>query len=238
MVTAKHVAEKLHPPFVIRINKKGGGAGLIHIERPTDIKWCFHPTDMTVDIAVTAIDLPGWTDASSYSTDGVLVTDPPDIAQLGAGDLAFVVGLFHLHRGELSNLPIVHSGNIALMPGDERIPVDDMQIEGYLVQANAISGCSGSPVFATRSVIWTVNKGKEAEKKIAGHTAMATLIGVWSSSWKVSKSEIVAVRTNDDDQKGTLAPLGMGIVIPASKLADILLGKELMAEHKKRLIRS
>ena len=65
LVTAKHVANRLVPPFVLRVNKKGGGAGLIHIERPEDIEWCFHPTIETVDIAVTSIRLPSWVDMTA-----------------------------------------------------------------------------------------------------------------------------------------------------------------------------
>ena len=56
LVTAKHVAEKLHTPFVIRFNKKGGGSDLVHIDRPADIRWFTHP-DKTVDLAVAAIEL-------------------------------------------------------------------------------------------------------------------------------------------------------------------------------------
>jgi hypothetical protein len=226
LVTAKHVAKELHAPFVVRMNKKGGGARLLHFERPEDIEWCFHPTDDAVDIAAAPIEVPSWADQRGYLADGVLKTDAPQIAEIGPGDHAWVVGLFHLHKGEKANLPIVHSGNVAMLPGDELIPVDGKMVEGYLVQANAISGCSGSPVFATRTLIL---KNADGVPSVAAATPTCTLIGVWSSSWKVSQSSIVAVRNDNDDGSGKLAPLGMGVVTPASKLADILRGEELMS---------
>jgi hypothetical protein len=231
LVTAKHVAQKTDPPFVIRINKTGGGADLVHVDHTSDIRWCYHPTDKTADVAVAAIDLPSWADLSSYGTDGVLVSDLPNIAAIGARDIAFVVGLFHLHSGKRSNLPIVHTGHIAMLPGAELIPVEDTKVEGYLVQTNAISGCSGSPVFAC-NMLFTEWSGR----KLAVYEGRASLIGVWSASWKVKRSEIVAVRTDDgdeEDEKGTLAPLGMGIVTPVSKLADILRGEELMQSRER-----
>lgn len=227
LVTAKHIAEEMHPPFVIRVNKKGGGAGLIHIERPQDISWCYHPTDNSVDLAVAPIDAPSWIDAASYGIDDLFAPDP-NWATIGAGDPVWVVGLFHFHRGEKSNLPIIHTGHIAMLPGDERIPVRGEMVSAYLVQTNAISGCSGSPVFATRTVIFTLG-----DQKMVGHFAGATLLGVWSSSWKVKESQIVAIKTDADDPTKIAAPLGMGIVTPAAKLVDIFRGEALMRAREK-----
>jgi hypothetical protein len=96
------------------------------------------------------------------------------------------------------------------------IPVDGSRVEGYLMQANAISGCSGAPVFSTRTVILKLPK-----HKVAGSSGNLNLIGVWSSSWKVKQSEIVAVRSDARDAR-TLPPFGMGVVTPLSKLVDIL----------------
>ena len=66
LVTARHVAEKLIPPFVIRMNKKGGGANLMHVERPGDMTWCIHPTDNSIDLAVAPIEIPSWADVVAY----------------------------------------------------------------------------------------------------------------------------------------------------------------------------
>ena len=227
LATARHVAEKLHPPFVMRINKKGGGAGLVHFERPEDINWCFHP-DATVDLAVAPINVPSWADATALPADPIFGEDIALISELDAGDIAWVVGLFHLHHGRQANVPVVHTGHIAVLPGDEFVSVDGKLVSAYLVQANAISGCSGSPVWACNTTFVRLN----GKRIVGGHGPLAFLLGVWSSSWKVEKSQIVSVRTDEDDVQGTAAPLGMGIVTPAAKLGEILKGEEMMRARK------
>lgn len=221
LVTAKHIAEKLHPPFAIRFNKKGGGADLVHFDRPEDIDWCFHPTDETVDIAVAPCMTPDWADSRGLRASDVIEVHPKELASIGPGCIAYVVGLFHLHRGKKSNQPIVHVGNVAMLASDERVPVDGELVRAHLVQVNAISGCSGSPVFATRTV--AVEYG---ENCIMGTAKSTSLLGVWSAAWKVKGSEITTVRT-DDNVEGDLAPLGMGVVTPAEYLVEILLSDKL-----------
>ena len=82
-----------------------------------------------------------------------LFDDAPDqLKDIDAGDNAFVIGLFHPHSGERKNVPVVFRGSVALLPSDELILVGGKQVEGYLVQTNAISGFSGAPVFATRTI--------------------------------------------------------------------------------------
>jgi hypothetical protein len=74
----------------------------------------------------------------------------------GAGSFTYTVGLFRLMSGEKRNLPVCHFGTIAVLPGDEKIPVKDWRdpekkrlifVEGYLVETHSLSGLSGSPVF-------------------------------------------------------------------------------------------
>jgi hypothetical protein len=217
LATAGHVAKQLTPPFVIRVNKKGGGAQLIHIERPSDIEWCFHD-DPTVDLAIAPILIPSWADACAINADG-MQDDLKSLDQVDAGDPVCVVGLFHLLSGKRRNIPVTHVGHIATMPKDELIPVEGTLQEGYLVQANAISGCSGSPVFTARSVKFSMG-----DKSIIGLHSYAPMLGVWTSSWKVKGSEIVTAGLPDVvcDASGVLAPLGMGVVTPLTKLIDIL----------------
>lgn len=216
LVTAKHVAEKLLPPFVIRFNRKGGGSGLHYIDAPEHIRWVPHP-DPTVDLAVASIEFPSWSDNLRYHISSVLSTEPMRLG-VGAGTEAHVVGLFHYVHGSKRNLPMVYPARVVALPDDERIPVGKQFVEGYLVQANPISGCSGAPVWAYEAV--------QVENAEIGAFFYAVgrlfLLGFWSSSWKVKGSEIVAIQADDyDDRKGELAPLGMGVVVPAGKLIDI-----------------
>ena len=115
LVTARHVAEKLPPPFVMRVNKKGGGAGLIHIERPEDIHWCHHPVDETVDIAVAPVSFPSWVDMTGLRATGLFDDAPNQLKDIDAGDNAFVIGLFHLHHGEKKNIPVVFRGSVCCL---------------------------------------------------------------------------------------------------------------------------
>jgi hypothetical protein len=228
LVTARHVADQLPYPFSIRLNKKGGGAGLHTIETKDRIKWHKHPDD-TVDLAITPYEVPEWADTIYFSLDHALRQEKMETKRIGAGDIAYVVGLFHLLKGEERNLPIVHTGHIAMLPGDEKIPVEGKQVEGYLVQANAISGCSGSPVFVRRGLSVLLppqlldRRAHNDSSPLVGEVAgSAWLLGVWQSSWKVKGSEIVSVKSDSDGSFKTMAPLGMGVVVPMSKVIEIL----------------
>jgi len=233
LVTARHVASKLAAPWVVRMNRKGGGAGVVEINRPQDVAWHYHP-DPTVDLAVAPLAVPEWADVTPVSADYSLHPFKMKSKRIDAGDLAFVVGLFHLLHGKEENRPIVHGGYIAMLPGDDRIPVTDQygeesEVEGYLVQANAISGCSGSPVFAIRSLEVEVPPSMFKDPKTMGNSPLngeipgsLWLLGIWQSSWKVKGAEIVAVRTDADVKSGMMAPLGMGVVVPVTKLFEIL----------------
>lgn len=229
LVTARHVAEKLHTPFVIRYNHKDKKARLLHIDTPADARWCFH-SDPSVDLALMPLDLPSSFSGMGLTLESLVDPDrsPTVWGQIDAGDPVCVVGLFHFRHGEKANLPIVHVGNVAMLPSDEPIPVDGKLVEGYLVQTNAISGCSGSPVFVAPYRTLTHNN----KKQLVGLSTKATLMGVWSSSWKVEQSKIISVRTDDDDKGSTAAPLGMGIVTPAYKILDILKGDDMSKAAK------
>lgn len=77
-------------------------------------------------------------------------------SNIGVGNFTYTIGLFRLLSGEKRNLPVCHFGTIAMLPGDERIPVTDwtdpdgrrrILVEGYLVKSQSLNGLSGSPVF-------------------------------------------------------------------------------------------
>jgi hypothetical protein len=224
LVTARHVAEVLHPPFVIRYNRKDKTAALLHVETPAQARWCFH-RDPTVDIAVMPLDFHSSFEGAGFVIESMMDggEQPQIIKDLQVGDPACVIGLFHLHHGTKANTPIVHTGHIAMLPSDELVEVDGKLVEAYLVQANAISGCSGSPVFGAP----TVTLSWEGKPALMGIGTRAALIGLWSASWKVEGSRVVTVRAEDGPPGITRAPLGMGIVIPVSKVVDIMTGAEM-----------
>src|SRR5207249_4040069 len=80
--------------------------------------------------------------------------------RIGIGDAVLISGLFAYLGGEKRNLPIVRMGNIAMMPGTERIPVERHKVrgrtiedvEGYLIEVRSRSGMSGSPCFVRATI--------------------------------------------------------------------------------------
>jgi hypothetical protein len=91
-----------------------------------------------------------------------------------------------------------------------------------LLQANAISGCGGAPVFAARTIPLPL-KGQNSKVLQSWVQGSIWLLGVWQPSWKVKGSEIISVKTDMQDRPGgEEAPLEMGVVIPAIKLLEVL----------------
>jgi hypothetical protein len=194
LITNKHIAEPLDDaPFLIRLNKASGGADIVSID-PVELaeKWHFHPTDPDVDIAVMPLNRD--LERAGYDTrvvgEAIFVNDSHIVGELiGVGDACYTVGLFRLMAGVGRNLPIVHTGNIALMPDEERIPTKDWlnsskrrYVEGYLVETTNLPGLSGSPVFVRLSFVHNINHdGILAPARMA--LATVFLLGVWQSSW-------------------------------------------------------
>jgi hypothetical protein len=158
LVTAKHVAAGFgDDPFSFRVNKLDGGSDTFDFDPLSD--GIHHPwfslDDPSVDVAVMPFnkDFRGAGYAAMLLPDS-FITQPN--LEIGIGDTCYAVGLFRLLAGSKRNVPIVHTGNIALMPGDEGILVNDwrdetgrstIESEAYLVEVANLPGLSGAPVF-------------------------------------------------------------------------------------------
>src|SRR5260370_39693629 len=160
LVTAKHLSHSLgRDPFLIRVNKKDGTAENLPAD---DVDWTEHP-DPTMDVSVVPLTIE---DQSKYEVDCLAqdcLFQPGEFDDLniGVGSGTFTMGLFQLLSGEKRNLTIVSTGNIAMMPGDEKIPVVDLTEpdqkrqsfgEGYCVESLSLKGLSGSPVFVRTEI--------------------------------------------------------------------------------------
>jgi hypothetical protein len=230
LVTARHVAENLDGgPFAVRVNRKGGDAELLDV----DVGWTYHP-DSLVDIAAIPLHL-GIRDgymAEYIRTETMATPDFLEAAEINVGDLCYTVGLFRFIFGTKTNLPLVHSGNIALMPpAGERIPVwNDKKkqtelVEGYLVEGRAINGASGSPVFVRWSFRYDgmINiKDPTDGNKIYPMLAegRVRLLGLLQGAWFLPPDAILAMghRTKPAD----VVPVGIGVVVPATKIIELL----------------
>jgi hypothetical protein len=155
LVTAAHVARSLarFGEFVTRVNMKNGPATE---EWAEGVNWYFHE-DGAVDVAVAEYVPPQGHDCVYFPSDQFLTKERREGKNIGAGDLVQIVGLFRLLSGTNRNLPIVHTGHLALVPEEgETIPQEHdgkiVDVEGYLVEAQTLQGLSGSPVFIRRTL--------------------------------------------------------------------------------------
>ena len=226
LVTARHVAEKVQPhgDMVIRVNKKGEDAVNLTVK---DIYWAYH-ADETIDVAVTPT--PGYLnpnefDVLYYNLDD-LVRPSADPFRVQCGDPICIVGLFHWHSGSGRNTPIVHSGNIALLPDPkERIPIVDgstdqkHMVEAYLVEAQTFEGLSGAPVFQREMVAL-----RDFEEHNGGPPIVATgaqLLGVYAGAWAGQPSATLASDRNWGPDKRI--PAGIGIVVPGERILEVVM---------------
>lgn len=102
--------------------------------------------DPSLDIAIH----PGYPNdqADHMILDRELAITPTIAQQLnvGIGDEIFITGLFANYTGEHRNVPILRVGNLAAYP-QERVQVQGVEMDAYLIEARSIGGLSGSPVF-------------------------------------------------------------------------------------------
>ena len=232
-VTAKHVA--VAPalrgrPFTIRFNAEGGGAKF-SIVNPGQSPWYFHD-ERSVDVAVRFCLVDETVDYRYFPSCLFHGTDA-NHEQIGPGDPTYTIGLFSYLAGTKSNQPIVHSGNIAAMPSDELIPVSDwenpdgeMEIEGYLVEQQTLGGLSGSPVFVRPTLALDGFKTERGMMNgMLSHNKFF-LLGLWYGAWE---AEVLAATGTGSP---VAVPLGMGVVIPAKKIMEVLNAPELKAMRR------
>jgi hypothetical protein len=238
LVTARHVAKQVQPhgDMGIRVNKKGEDAVTFRVK---DIYWAYH-TDETVDVAVTPTSVvlhPNEFDVVYYDL-ADLVRPSAHPYRVQCGDPICIVGLFHWLSGSGRNTPIVHSGNIALLPDPkENIPIVDQitgqlqKVEAYLVEAQTFKGLSGAPVFqremvAVRDLIYP-------EEHNGGVPIVATgaqLLGVYAGAWEGQPSATLASDRNWGP--GTRIPAGMGIVVPGERILEVVMNDPELKKHR------
>lgn len=242
LVTARHVAKTLGDiGWATRVNRLDGTCELIDAE---DIPWAFHPDD-TVDIAVCGFSLSRSAGYDFLYYDGeilLLNAEQESSADwVEVGDMCYTVGLWRLLEGKERNLPVVHTGSIARLPGEEKIPVRAPNkpggrelVDGYLVEAQTLRGLSGSPVFIRPSLNLAMDAtradpfgGSPERIELVAYHEHVKLLGLWQAAWDAPAGEVL---TAEHGRQNTV-PVGMGIVVPASKIIEVL---ELPAVHEKR----
>jgi len=210
LVTAKHVADALGSgAFWVRANLKNGKS--MNLRCVENQKWFLHPTDKAADVALIPIALDQTFDFSVLPSTMILTEKIRLENGIGVGDSVFITGLFVHHVGFAKNIPILRTGNIAMIP-DERIPIRKFgDMEAYLIEARSIGGLSGSPVF-------TLARSPEQ--------VTVLLMGLMHGHWCVDSETIIDEVSQDAGTKAGVN-VGIAIVTPATKILDIINGAEL-----------
>ncbi len=201
-------------------------------------RWYIHPDDATVDIAVAPLAhlsphlLAHKTVPESmfflHTNDAITYT--PEEAQaalhnayieqssstqsekqpnIAVGDETYTVGLYYLVPGRDDNVPVVRTGNIAMMPGELIRGIDGVERELYLIEMRSIAGFSGSPVFALSPITNTyfligMIHGHHTirESEMTLHTGMALVTPIKRLQEILYQPELVELREAEKVQRG------------------------------------
>jgi hypothetical protein len=225
LVTAKHVAEAIEPgEAVIAMNAKDGAPLFL---RTGDARWFYHPTEKdSVDVAVLHFGSARFDEYDiTWIPEIIFATDKRiEEFDIGLGDEIVIVGLFTRFFGSTHLIPLVRTGNIAMMPKD-KLPIKGFgQMEAYLAEGRSIGGLSGSPVFVRNTVNMPV---KTAEGTIAHLSGLGTLhlLGLMHGHWDLPVSF-------SDSEQSEAVNMGVSIIVPAKKILETLYHPELVAMRK------
>jgi hypothetical protein len=246
LITVKHVAARLvDGPFLIRINDLAGGGSRNAYFDVGDLRWFSHPdSDVDLAIASTEIDFHGAGLDVKFLTG--LGETPKGPSGFECGELCYTIGLFRLMTGNRRNLPVVHFGTIALLPSDEKVPVRDWDkpndpgarklVEAYLVESQSIEGLSGAPVLARPSIeLRDLPTRESPTSKVVLDSALVPrivpgILGVWQGAWDAKADEVLQASAGRELR----VPVGMGVVVPAKKIVEILEMPD-AKEHRKEI---
>ena len=211
----------------ILVNWKGGVSK--NVPRFTSKNWLFHPSDDSIDVAVSHFLR---TDEDILSIPSEMFIDRAGMKdkEIGEGDEVFMVGLFSIAPGSQRNSPLVRHGNIAMLP-NEQVQVDGKFRDAYLIEARSIGGISGSPVLVRRTVsIPVAGEISKPPVMLHGLAGEFHLLGMVYGHWDIRESELDSPGIIQDRQRGV--NLGIGTVTPASKILEVL-NQPFLADQRK-----
>jgi hypothetical protein len=211
------------------------------------MEWASHPDD-TVDLAAISYTLPPHIfDVIYFRLDAAsTVLGEKSRSQVFCGEPISLIGLFRLHPGKQRNISFVHTGNIAVLPDKfERIPTRDrttnetVQAEVYLIEAQTLDGLSGSPAFVHEIADLPeidFDFGSPPRETTKGFGAVR-LLDIYTGSWDGEPGQIIAA---DRDLRGnnTRVPVGVGTVVPADHIVELIKEHPLMKKQRDKYVSS
>jgi hypothetical protein len=226
IVTAAHVARRLTNKRVgFIVNSWKGGITAIEI---SGSRWFFHPTDLSVDVAVLPCEYPHDADLIAFSTQHFLTAERMEKEHIGLGDEVVFPGLFTFAPGRERIQPLLRHGTIAMLP-DEPIQVKAGFAQVYLIEARSIGGLSGSPVLVRGTIaipITPVDENNQSDFALA-LSSKTYLLGLTQDHWDISESELNNTKARHVAMGGV--NMEIGVVVPAIKILEILGHPELVA---------
>jgi len=148
---------------------------------------------------------------------------------VGIGDEVFSVSLFGFRGKKYTNAPIARMGNLAMLPM-EKIPSGPIygDMEAYLVEARSIGGISGAPIFVRETTLMRVpgkdNEGNDTTLQLQTQGSFG-LLGLVHGHWDIKNDDLNEVLPRPDSKEGV--NMGIAIVVPASKILDLLRSDEM-----------
>lgn len=230
-VTARHVADDLKGrEFYFLVNKRGGGT--LVIDSILGDQWWLHPNDQAADVAVAQVSNRPEADIISVDFNQFGTSERLQRQDIGIGDETYATGLFTPAPGTAQNVPIVRHGNIAMMAGEE-IQTELGFASVHLVETRSIGGLSGSPVFVRPTIRAKVDPKLGKGAAFCGVGDGATLLGLMHGHWDIKESEMNRAFFTHDRKHGV--NMGIGIVVPATKILETLNQEKLMEIRKEGL---
>jgi hypothetical protein len=215
IVTAKHVAEAIAPDeAVIAMNAKDGMPRYL---RSGSQDWFYHPTEPdSVDVAVLPFGTPNFKEYDiTWIPEEIFATEKR-IAEfdIGLGDEIVIIGLFTRFFGRKELVPLVRTGNVAMMPR-EKLPIRGFgDMEAYLAEGRSIGGLSGSPVFVRNTVKMQARTDSGSAGYMSG-LGRFHLLGLMHGHWDLPVSF-------SPTEQAEAVNMGVSIVVPAKKILETL----------------
>lgn len=216
----------------VKVNMKDNPAKWI----PTDIdEWRLHPRNpQNVDVAVLPIyRIGGWENAHFLGFDESISKDELSLREdIGLGDEVNIIGLFTSAHGMAKISPIVRCGTIARMPeGNIGIQLGKTSYgltSGYLVETHSTGGLSGSPVFLNVRDVYVTEDG------IPKYRELFYLLGIMYGHWNLFVEESKDLL---DELREVIEQIntGISIVIPASRIYEILERDDLVKDREEMI---
>jgi hypothetical protein len=220
LITARHVAEAVGDEgWVLAFNGTDGMPRFI--KNGGGMRWFFHPTDEAVDVAILpfASAIVNKYDLQHIPVEMFATEERIEEYSIGLGDEIIVVGLFTEFFGTSHLIPIVRTGNIAMMPIDKLLSSRG-PIEVYLAEGRSIGGLSGSPVLCRSTVNLDMQTPTGEPARMSGLGPMH-LLGLMIGHWDMP------VDFSDEDQPKAIN-MGVSAIVPAKVILEVLNNPQLV----------